>query len=177
MTLGLWVKNYLYIPLGGNRHGELKKMRNLVVSMLIIGLWHGAGWTFVIWGGLHGILLMINHAWRKTGIVLPQLLNWVMTFACVVACWVFFRSGSVSEAMAVLNSMVDFQHVAPRDPSDVKHLMILVISVLALKKIPNPLVLLQNFKANYKWFCLTSAIMLFTLYKFSRISDFLYFQF
>lgn len=51
MTLGLWVKNYLYIPMGGNRHGELRKMRNLLVSMLLIGLWHGAGWTFVLWGG------------------------------------------------------------------------------------------------------------------------------
>ena len=61
MTLGLWVKDYLYIPLGGNRHGEWNKMRNLLVSMFLIGLWHGAGWTFIIWGTLHGIFLMVNH--------------------------------------------------------------------------------------------------------------------
>ena len=89
MTLGTWVKDYLYIPMGGNRHGELRKMRNLFASMLIIGLWHGAGWTFIIWGALHGIFLMINHQWRRLNINLPQSINWGLTFLCVVICWVF----------------------------------------------------------------------------------------
>ena len=177
MTLGLWVKNYLYIPMGGNRHGELKKMRNLFVSMLIIGLWHGAGWTFVIWGGLHGILLMINHAWRKTGINLPKAINWGLTFLCVVICWVFFRAGSFSEAMAVLGSMVDIQSVINMELSGGKHLAAVAAGVLALTVVPNPLVLANKFRADYKWFAVTMAVMLFTLYKFSRISDFLYFQF
>ena len=90
MTLGSWVKNYLYIPLGGNRQGELKKMRNLFVSMVLIGFWHGAGWTFILWGALHGFFLMVNHIWRRAGISLPNLLCWGLTFICVVICWVFF---------------------------------------------------------------------------------------
>ena len=177
MTLGLWVKNYLYIPMGGNRHGEVKKIRNLFVSMLIIGLWHGAGWTFVIWGGLHGILLIINHAWRKTRICLPKVVNWGMTFLCVVVCWVFFRADSFNEAIAVLKSMVDIQSAINMELSGVKRLVTLVIGVLALTIVPNPLVIVKNFQTDYKWFAVTTAVMLFTLYMFSKISDFLYFQF
>ena len=90
MTLGRWVKDYLYIPMGGNRYGELRKMRNLFIAMLVIGLWHGAGWTFVLWGGLHGVFLMINHQWRRLDICLPKWLSWGLTFLCVLICWVFF---------------------------------------------------------------------------------------
>lgn len=110
MTLGSWVKEYMYIPLGGNRHGELCKMRNLLVSMLLIGLWHGAGWTFVLWGGTHGLLLVINHQWRRFNIKLPHLVNWVMTFSCVVVCWVLFRAESIHEALNVLRCMTDIYH-------------------------------------------------------------------
>ncbi|SFT87538.1 D-alanyl-lipoteichoic acid acyltransferase DltB, MBOAT superfamily [Selenomonas sp. GACV-9] len=177
MTLGLWVKNYLYIPMGGNRNGELRKMRNLFVSMLIIGLWHGAGWTFVIWGGFHGALLMINHAWRKTAIVLPKAVSWGMTFLCVTLLWVIFRADNIHDAMAVLSSMGDFSSIAYMDEDTRKHLIVLISSVLVLTVIPNPLVMLRNFQPNYKWLGVTAVIMIFTLYKFSRISDFLYFQF
>ena len=177
MTLGLWVKNYLYIPMGDNRHGEVKKMCNLFVSMLIIGLWHGAGWTFIIWGGLHGMLLMINHAWRKTCINLPKVVNWGMTFLCVVICWVFFRAGSFNEAMSVLRSMVDIQSAINMELNGVTRLAVLVIGVLALTVVPNPLMIINKFKADYKWFAVTTAVMIFTLYMFSKISDFLYFQF
>lgn len=177
MTLGLWVKNYLYIPMGGNRHGEVKKMCNLFVSMLIIGLWHGAGWTFIIWGGLHGMLLMINHAWRKTCINLPKVVNWGMTFLCVVICWVFFRAGSFNEAMSVLRSMVDIQSAINMELNGVTRLVVLVFGVLSLTVVPNPLMIINKFKADYKWFAVTTAVMIFTLYRFSKISDFLYFQF
>ena len=103
--LSPWVKDYLYIPMGGNRHGEIKKMRNLFISMLIIGLWHGAGWTFIIWGGLHGLFLMINHQWRRLKIQLPNFVNWGMTFLCVVICWVFFRADTLPDAAQYLKCM------------------------------------------------------------------------
>lgn len=177
MTLGLWVKNYLYIPMGGNRHGELRKMRNLFVSMLIIGLWHGAGWTFIIWGGLHGILLMINHAWRKTGIALPKICNWGMTFLCVMICWVFFRAGSVSEATLVLGNLLDWQTVADASRADIKHLSAITAGIMLLTVVPNPLIIVRRFRENYIWFCLTVIVMIFTLCQFSKVSDFLYFQF
>lgn len=111
MTLGVWVKDYLYIPMGGNRQGELKKMRNLFVSMLIIGLWHGAGWTFILWGGIHGLLLMINHQWRRLKITLPAFVSWPLTFLCVLICWVFFRADNFSSAIAILAAMTDIHNV------------------------------------------------------------------
>ncbi|WP_231465862.1 MBOAT family protein [Selenomonas sp. FC4001] len=177
MTLGLWVKNYLYIPLGGNRHGEFKKMRNLFVSMLIIGFWHGAGWTFIIWGGLHGILLMINHAWRKTGIILPKMLNWGMTFLCVVICWVFFRAGNVNEAMSVLGSMTDVQSMVGIEIKQYKHLAQFVAVVAVLTVIPNPLVLMKKFTASNKWLLTTVIMLIWAIWKLNNYSEFLYFQF
>lgn len=112
MTLGLWVRNYLYIPMGGNRHGQLAKMRNLLVSMLLIGLWHGAGWTFVLWGGVHGILLVINHLWRRLEVSLPRILCWLLTFTSVVCCWVLFRADSPSDACAILVAMAGGNGIA-----------------------------------------------------------------
>ena len=179
MTLGLWVKNYLYIPMGGNRCGELKKMRNLFVSMLIIGLWHGAGWTFVIWGGMHGVLLMINHAWRKVGISLPKTLSWAMTFFSVVICWVFFRAGNFSDALVVLRSMMDIHSVINIDLNGSKRLVELMVIVLALTVIPNPLVVMKKFTPNNKWLVTISLLLLISLYRIAMAGtgEFLYFQF
>lgn len=113
MTLSRFLRDYLYIPLGGNRKGKLRRHLNLMATMLLGGLWHGAGWTFVIWGGLHGVYLIINHGWRafrlKFGIgeggTLVRLFFIGLTFFSVVVSWVFFRSESYSAAIAMLSGM------------------------------------------------------------------------
>src|SRR5205807_252727 len=84
MTLSFFLRDYLYIPLGGNRYGERRRYVNLFITMLLGGLWHGANWTFVLWGGLHGVFLAINHAWRKIDVRMPDALAWVTTLAAVV---------------------------------------------------------------------------------------------
>lgn len=116
MTLGAWVRDYLYIPMGGSKCGEIAKLRNLFVSMLLIGLWHGAGWNFVLWGGIHGALLMINHAWRKFSgkhnINLPIFICRIMTFVCVMSLWVLFRAGTFSEGLSILYSMINLNNIA-----------------------------------------------------------------
>ncbi len=113
MTLSRFLRDYLYIPLGGSRHGKGRRYANLMVTMLLGGLWHGAGWTFVIWGGLHGFYLMSNHAWRN----LKQGMGWgdggrwshlgagVLTFLAVVVGWVFFRSDNLATAFQFLSGM------------------------------------------------------------------------
>ena len=106
ITLSNFLRDYLYIPLGGSRYGLQDQMRNLLITMLLGGLWHGAGWTFVIWGGLHGIYLVINHLWRKTGIVLHTYICWIVTFLAVIVAWVFFRADSVESAVKILKGMV-----------------------------------------------------------------------
>ncbi|MCL6558895.1 MAG: MBOAT family protein, partial [Firmicutes bacterium] len=105
ITLSNFLKLYLYIPLGGNRKGYPRKMLNLFVTMLLGGLWHGAGWTFVLWGGLHGAYLVVNHTWRRLDFKLPPALSRPLTFLAVVAAWVVFRANSVHDAFAVLKAM------------------------------------------------------------------------
>ena len=199
MTLGLWVKNYLYIPMGGGRCGVAKKMRNLFCSMLIIGLWHGAGWTFVFWGGLHGIMLMINHLWRLTKIELPKVLCWAMTFLGVVVCWVFFRAENFHDAWCVLVAMTDVhQIVLPlkylntwgflqnlgvsfvplASNIHVGTMLLNCIGLLFLTLFAkNPLHLIAHFHSNWKWFLPIVGLALYPLYKMDRFTEFLYFQF
>jgi alginate O-acetyltransferase complex protein AlgI len=110
MTLSRFLRDYLYIPLGGNRMGPQRRYVNLIVTMLLGGLWHGAAWNFVIWGGLHGIGLMVNHMWRKVavtrGIAFPGALAWVMTFTFVVLAWVPFRAENFQATTSIWKSMI-----------------------------------------------------------------------
>lgn len=116
MTLSRFLRDYLYVPLGGNRKGPFRRYVNLMITMLLGGLWHGAGWTFVIWGGLHGVYLVINHGWQRMRIALGHDLDrtsrWgrisgmAFTFLAVVIGWVFFRAQNFEAALAVLRGMV-----------------------------------------------------------------------
>jgi len=106
MTLSRFLRDYLYIPLGGNRKGPLRRYTNLMLTMLIGGLWHGAGWTFVIWGGLHGLYLTINHVWNSySPFSLPTWVGRVLTLAAVMVAWVFFRAESFQSASAIVWAM------------------------------------------------------------------------
>lgn len=114
ITLSAFLRDYLYIALGGNRHGEMRRQVNLFLTMLLGGLWHGAGWTFVIWGALHGGYLMVNHYWRditaRWGFsddkpLLPQAVAWLLTMLCVVVAWVLFRAVNLDTALSMLSSM------------------------------------------------------------------------
>ncbi|HEX4644781.1 MAG TPA: MBOAT family protein [Verrucomicrobiae bacterium] len=111
MTLSAWLKDYLYIPLGGNRQGTLMTYRNLFLTMLLGGLWHGADWNFVLWGGLHGGALAANKLWRKVSEgrwTLPAPLGWLLTMTFVMVCWVPFRSASFSDTVLLLKRMAGF---------------------------------------------------------------------
>jgi alginate O-acetyltransferase complex protein AlgI len=107
MTLSRWLRDYLYIPLGGNRKGTLLTYRNLMLTMLLGGLWHGAAWTFVVWGGIHGLGLSIERAlgWRPTSTA-AKWFGRVLTFHVVCFGWVFFRADSFGRASQVLERLV-----------------------------------------------------------------------
>lgn len=109
MTLGRFMTNYLYIPLGGNRKGEIKTLRNLFIVFLASGIWHGAGWNFIIWGGLHGICILIHRVWKNSGRKLNKLVGWFITMNLVNIFWVFFRATTVSDAMKVIKGMFDIE--------------------------------------------------------------------
>jgi alginate O-acetyltransferase complex protein AlgI len=107
MTLSRFLRDYLYIPLGGNRHGETSRYRNLFLTMVLGGLWHGAAWTFVIWGAYHGILLAACHLWAHTRWKVPTFLARSLTFLAVVIGWCFFRAPGFDSALQLLRSMFD----------------------------------------------------------------------
>lgn len=122
ITLSNFLRDYLYIPLGGSRKGEIRRSLNLMITMLLGGLWHGAGWTFIIWGGLHGAYLMINHQWRSLRKALGHDLNqdnwllrgigWAVTFVAVVFSWVLFRANDLNTALAISGSMIGLKGIA-----------------------------------------------------------------
>jgi hypothetical protein len=113
MTLSHFLRDYLYIPLGGNRKGHTHRYLNLMITMLLGGLWHGAGWTYILWGGLHGLYLVINHGWQHLHKLFwhgPSLksmraLSVFITFLAVVAGWVMFRADSLTTAAAIYKGM------------------------------------------------------------------------
>ena len=105
ITLSFFLRDYLYIPLGGNRRGELRRYVNLFITMLLGGLWHGANWTFVIWGALHGVFLSVNHLWVSSKRELPDAVAWPLTFILVTVAWVFFRAQTFARAAFLLTSM------------------------------------------------------------------------
>lgn len=115
MTLSRFLRDYLYVPLGGNRRGAPRRYLNLWITMVLGGLWHGAGWTFVLWGALHGCYLLVNHAWRGATsrffarspvlALLWRPLAWCLTFLAVVVGWVFFRAETLDGALRMLAGM------------------------------------------------------------------------
>jgi len=201
MTLCAFLKNYVYIPLGGGRNGEGRKLRNLFITMLVSGLWHGAGWTFILWGGLHGVFLVVNHLWRKTGFCLPKAVNWSVTFLAVTIAWVFFRAGSIGEAIHFLEAMFNVHNIVlPMggryealfvplqkfgitfgslthwgSKREIYLLGICFITLLYSTSIPQRL---ENFKPNWKFLIVSSLAFSIALLKMYTIkSEFIYFQF
>lgn len=112
ISLSSWFRDYLYIPLGGNRKGFRRTLINIMIIFLVSGLWHGASWTFVIWGGIHGLGIVIENlsqrarAGRKP--LLPPLGRWAVTFVVVCLAWVFFRANSLSDAGYILANLFTF---------------------------------------------------------------------
>jgi len=120
MTLSQFLRDYLYIALGGNRLGSFRRYVNLFLTMLLGGLWHGAGWNFLIWGALHGFYLIVNHGFTSIKHKLPiqfpaslsRILSWILCFVAVVIGWVFFRASTLDGALTVLNGMAGFNGVS-----------------------------------------------------------------
>lgn len=204
ITLSNFLRDYLYIPLGGSRSGEFRRYVNLVATMLLGGLWHGAGWTYVVWGGLHGTFLVINHGWRKLErnlkLKLPALLGWAITFTAVMFSWVVFRASSFNDAAELLKAMmgmkgvvllsewqgllpwlaeigVQFKELAYLPPDHNRSLVLLAGLLLSVTLLPNTQEIMKNFKPTWWWALSISGLALSCLLALNRVSEFLYFQF
>jgi len=108
ITLSRFLKEYIYIPLGGNRRGTTSTYSNLLITFILGGIWHGAGWTFLFWGILHGMAMVIHRLWQRVNITLPTLLSWFITFNFINFAWVFFRAKSFEDAIKVIEGMLGF---------------------------------------------------------------------
>lgn len=194
ITLSRFLRDYLYIPMGGNRKGISRRYSNLMITMLLGGLWHGAGWTFVIWGGLHGLYLMVNHFWRQFGFPISNYLAGTITFIAVTLAWIFFRAENTETAFSILHSMADFGSLytgenplyARFDKQDANlALPILVISGLICFFAPNSIDIMRKirpvirstnghrlqkrfpvlvWRPNFIWGCITGTILAIGLF-------------
>jgi alginate O-acetyltransferase complex protein AlgI len=145
ISLSTWLRDYLYVPLGGNRGGTLKTYRNLMLTMLLGGLWHGANWTFVVWGGLHGLYLSVNKYFlerrdarrdsKPPASPIVRLLKILATFHLVALAWVFFRAGSFATAWAYLTGIATWQPSGAIQPLDWldPRLVVLFVTFMALE--------------------------------------------
>ncbi|MFB2936419.1 MBOAT family protein [Aerosakkonemataceae cyanobacterium BLCC-F154] len=200
ITLSNFLRDYLYIPLGGSRRGEIRRYSNLIITMLLGGLWHGAGWTFIIWGVLHGMYLSINHWWKLHGKALPKSLGWTITFLAVVVSWVFFRARNAADAWQILQTMigtkgivissnyeslfgwlspigVKFSQTFPYLKGGGESLIVIAALLVCVTVLPNTNQMLQWFKPNLLWVVSLTTIAALCLLSLNRVSEFLYFQF
>jgi alginate O-acetyltransferase complex protein AlgI len=112
ITLGAFLRDYLYIPLGGSRKGTARQSGNLLATMLLCGLWHGAAWNFVLWGGLHGLFLVVHKQYRRWFGPLPAAAGRMLTLLVVIVAWVPFRAGSVTGSVTMLRGMAGCNGIA-----------------------------------------------------------------
>jgi alginate O-acetyltransferase complex protein AlgI len=111
ITLSRFLREYVYIPLGGNRRSEGRTLSNLLVTFLLGGIWHGAGWTFLVWGALHGLAIIVHRLWLKYGLALNNVVGWFITFNFVNITWIFFRANSFTDAFSLLKGMMGMRGV------------------------------------------------------------------
>ena len=198
ITLSRFLRDYLYIPLGGNRKSGSRTYLNLFLTFLLGGIWHGAGWTFVLWGALHGLAMMLHRAWQKAGVPMHSILAWFLTFNFINVTWVFFRAKDFDDALKVLHGMFLGPLVLPsaltsrlgflghwgvdtgqwstifyRQPEIIAWLVGALALVLIFK---NSMQLQERFKPNL-YHLVSTLLLLLSLFMLSRKSEFIYFNF
>lgn len=202
MTLSRFLRDYLYFALGGNKRGSFRRFINLMVTMVLGGLWHGAGWTFIIWGALHGFYLVINHGWQQGRKALGHDLtrsspfgraaSLVLTFLAVVVAWVFFRAPNVDAAMNILRAMAGLNGLSMQVGSSANTVK-WVLALWALAWLaPNSQQIMARFEPtlevvtsksrilwqpSLRWLVVTVFILTYSVIEMGKVSEFLYFQF
>jgi len=189
ISLSSWLRDYVYIPFGGNRGGKYKMYRNLMLTMLIGGLWHGAAWKFVFWGGMHGIALALHKALKPRLDKLPKnwfitALSWFVTFHFVIFLWIYFRAQSFQQAMDVITQITtafDWSYLSPF--VQVRSLWVVMVLVGFAMHIPTIAMnskIEQKFIATPYWakvLIFIVVIQLILQFKLEDVQPFIYFQF
>ncbi|GFN30232.1 MBOAT family O-acyltransferase [Paenibacillus xylaniclasticus] len=178
MTLSRFLRDYIYIPLGGNRKGEARMLANLMITFLIGGLWHGAGWTFIFWGFLHGAAQVVHRLWSRYGPKMPRWLAWLITFHFVNAAWVFFRAESWQEALRILRGMAGLSGISIYGLKELAPtIMLIALLLLAVLLLRNSSERERVLRPSWPTAALVGFLFIYSLLYFNRISTFLYFNF
>jgi alginate O-acetyltransferase complex protein AlgI len=189
MTLGTWMKNYLYIPLGGNKNGQTKLYRNLFIVFLLSGLWHGASWNFVLWGAYHGFFLVLERLFLENVFQkLGKFISIPITFVIVVTGWVLFRNEDLHYAFSVIKQMYSFNFFdgkfAMNNDFITMAIIALLISWFAITEKTYAIqqkIYGEKFSANGKWMVVLSCVVLFyvslSFVSALNFNPFIYFRF
>ena len=201
ITLSRFLRDYIYIPLGGNKKGSFRTYSNLLATFVIGGFWHGAGWTFLFWGFLHGIALVIHRLWSNLGFKMWTWLAWLITFNFVNVAWVFFRAKEWDDAIKVLSSMFSLNNVVlyPMFESKLSFLksygvtfsmmfgniagskstiVIIIIVFILILFFRNSMERSEEFKLNYKFAIFITILIYYSFISMITVkSEFLYFNF
>ena len=184
ITLSRFLREYVYIPLGGNRAGEARVLANVLATFLLGGLWHGAAWTFVCWGALHGLGLCVLRLWGRSGLRLPPGAAWAVTFLFVVVTWVFFRAASLPDAWSIVRAMAGFapgtglRGVAETAwGAHAAALISLVAGLAIVFRRRNSNALVGDLSASWYVAAATAAVFFVSVLQLGDVAPFLYFNF
>ena len=200
ITLSRFLRDYIYIPLGGNKISSFRTYSNLLATFVIGGFWHGAGWTFVFWGFLHGMALIIHRIWSNLGFKMNAILAWFITFNFVNIAWVFFRAKEWDDAIKVLKGMfglsgvvistkfsiklaflsdygITFDEVTKYIGDGTKSLKWIFIGIIFILFFNNSMEQLKEFKSSLFNFLITMILLILSLGALNEFSEFLYFNF
>ena len=192
ITLGRALSTYVYIPLGGNKKGALRTYLNLVITFLVSGLWHGAAWTFVIWGALHGIIVALERLFKNVLVKIPKIIRIACTFLTVNILWVLFRATSFEQALTVYKGMFNFSNLSlSKLPKLTLDGIVELPSAIAILYVLGVLLLLafvvfftknsqkraEEFKFSKVNLFMTVILFVVSVIHLSRLSTFIYFNF
>lgn len=201
ITLTSFFTKYLYIPLGGNQRGKVRTYVNIFIVFLLSGLWHGAGWNYVLWGAMHGIAQILERVLKKQREQMHPALSWMLTFGFVNAAWGFFRADSIRNALRILNRVlilnsgpVDsgvvaafaqpewrfLNNIIPRFFAIYPNIIMLVYFLTAfflILGIPNAKQIAEKHIGNKTMAFITAILLVWSIFSFSGVSTFLYFNF
>lgn len=182
VSLGRFLRDYIYIPLGGNRAGLSRQCGAILVTFTLGGLWHGAGWTFLLWGALHGTALAINVLWKRIGIGMPRILGWALTFSFVHLAWVVFRAPDLEALARVLRALMAGLGPIPRLTGQMLSQMdtgtTALIAAILIAAMPGySFVMAKRMQPNLWTASLAGILLTVVVLRFSSVTYFLYYFF
>ena len=200
ITLSRWLVKYLYIPLGGSRRGAMRTVLNIFITFLLCGIWHGAGWTFVAWGAMHGLGIVVYRMWKNVGVTLPKAVSWIITFLYVNWAWVLFRAHDFSDAIKIFKGMCGLEGIVfPLSLENTFYVLqdwgvsfgpwlrtirgddasffYVVVGIVICIVCKNSLEIQERIRLNPYWAIALSLLAGVSLIWLDRESSFLYFQF